>query len=460
MEELAVKFQRFESDFSLLDRHLKTTENEAWYFWSCLRVEVFDLIATKKLQLQPKFHKKRSFTLKNLFNSAVYAVTRNPIFIKKNQKLFLNHPRRIQLEDGYFHDIYVDFLTEKEDTHLEFSFNGLHFNPINHKKSYYTDFIQLCAKIYQKLHSSAFCLAPNDTEFIGQVEIEFEIRFGFKLNLMSLLTNRYAFWYPRKALFKKFLQWKRPKVLVLVVNYGHEFLISAAQELKIPVVELQHGTIFPEHMGYSFPQSRKKYFPDYLLTFGPAWSHYTPIPLPDSQIIPIGYAYLEKFMRHDTAKKDVLVVVSQPTIGKDLAQYVLKLLSDSDFCSRVTVIYKMHPQEKLVWKEQYPELNHPQIKIAGDEPIYKLFSESKWALGVYSTALFEALAFKCHVFILDLPPAKVILKYLENSPMAKKVTTEKSLINSLAYEPLNENFDFFFTSNAKQNFDRFIRQFD
>jgi hypothetical protein len=81
---------------------------------------------------------------------------------------------------------------------------------------------------------------------------------------------------------------------------------------------------------------------------------------------------------------------------------MLKLINlFSDF----QISYKLHPAEYFSYKKYsaYSKLSeYENVTFCLDCNLYQLMSVSKIQIGVFSTALFEGLAFSCKTYLLNL----------------------------------------------------------
>jgi hypothetical protein len=253
-------------------------------------------------------------------------------------------------------------------------------------------------------------------------------------------------------LYKRLLDRVRPEVAVIVVSYGKETFIEACQSNGIPVVELQHGVIHPDHLGYSYSGSRtKEMFPDYLLTWGEFWEDRVEFPIPDERVIPVGYPYLEQRRNQytDVASKDQILFISQGTIGEQLSKFAIKVDQHPDI--DYNVVYKLHPGEYDRWREEYPWLVNADFEaINGSEPpLYQLFAESSVQVGVGSTAVYEGLAFDLETYIYDYPGSEVLQPLVaENS--AEIVSSVEELAGKLGTGAGRFDRDRYFTPDATE----------
>ena len=114
------------------------------------------------------------------------------------------------------------------------------------------------------------------------------------------------------------------------------------------------------------------------------------------------------------------------------------------------VIYKLHPGEYATWRQNYPELveasSWDNFKVIdnSETPLYKLFAQSNYQVGAFSTAIYEGLMFNCKTFILDVPGVEY-LDDLINKNYVFKISDASDLIDNLdEFKPEDYDKNFFF----------------
>jgi CDP-glycerol glycerophosphotransferase (TagB/SpsB family) len=71
--------------------------------------------------------------------------------------------------------------------------------------------------------------------------------------------------------------------------------------------------------------------------------------------------------------------------------------------SAYRIRYKLHPGELLGWKDRYPWLDRSSIEVIDQlTDVYEEFVRADVVVGVYSTAIYEAVAFGLPVLLVDL----------------------------------------------------------
>ena len=173
-------------------------------------------------------------------------------------------------------------------------------------------------------------------------------------------------------------------------------------------------------------------FPDYLFTFGDYWTEAVEYPIPDEQIISVGYPYLEEEMKKysEIDSKDQIAFVSQEMIGEGLSQFAVELAEYNAF--DYDIVYKLHPGEYDRWKEAYPWLLDADLEVVdgSGRELYRLFAESTAQIGVGSTALYKGLASDLETYIYDLPGSSVLQPLIDDGS-ASLVTSVGELVSSL-----------------------------
>lgn len=455
------KFNEFENSLLIFE------DKEMVEYWYAVRYSIYNTILSK-LKINDKAHTspininelKHFNLLKFIGKMLKQSFERNPFFSNKETNyLILGHPRRKLEKDGFYWDIYSDPIIDNFIGHkerflvLEHAQRWSHYKPPKTKNLYYLDSILLNS--YIRKNVKKFSIDSIVFTYGKNIENEISREFNVYVPVTQMLISVIKKYKSSKKLYSKLIKKFNPEIVFIVCSYGKEIFIEAAKDLNKPVVELQHGIITPYHVGYDYRNGKtKKNFPDYLLTFGPKWKMMANFPIPQERIIPVGFPYLEMKKKEYTniTKKDQILFISQGTIGKELSQFAVKLAKKNH---HIKVIYKLHPGELAKWKHDYHELAEAEKLncidvIEGFKPsLYQLFAESKWQIGVYSTALFEGLAFYCTTYIVNLPGAE----YMDSLISAGTV----KLVNSpddVDFSSADHNFNVedYFTSNWQVNF--------
>jgi len=257
---------------------------------------------------------------------------------------------------------------------------------------------------------------------IAELDARLSRRIGRPISTGPILAPVLVKYLVDHAFYRRMLAVHRPEVVYCVVAYsGLAPLVAAAREAGIRSVELQHGVISRYHLGYSYPGvdfAKLAYFADQLYSWGEPWDTLMDVPVPEARRVPYGFRYFE----HEAARYRGLpreprriMVISQGTIGRELAQSVLRLWPRlaSAGC---TLDYKLHPSEKARWRE-YPALvelsKQPNVTIRTEGNLYDLMARCEWQLGVYSTALYEGHALGLKTALVRLPGIEYMNRWFE-----------------------------------------------
>jgi len=457
------KFIRMEKRLNLF-----SFESDGMYIWERIRFRVFREVAIKLLSSPTRrlyFFKanivdKLKLSLLMLKNSVFH----NPFFAKEVDFLFLGHPCRRKMDDGYYWDIYTDPVIEQfRGKYKTATIEGYRFmkypGPPKTRRIYYDGIIKLAA-IVRKCFIKYKPTAEID-KFIMLLEKGIEDDSNVRMRLRELVYNVLEERYFEVPVIKALLKKINPRIVFVLISYASENIIEAAKQLKIPVVELQHGIITKYHLGYSYDKnSPKRNFPDYLFTFGNFWGESTEFPIPKDRIIPVGFPFLEEYKKKrkfNIAKQNQMIFVpgAMTDMISKFAIHTARLLD-----GRVKIIFKLHPKEnKLQWRDKYPLLHQASREnlitvISGDKPaIYDLFVQAKWVVGVGSTAIYESIVFDCVPFIINIGAADYMKPLFANGA-AKLVNTPEEI--DLDFRPAKISKDYFFADNWKVNFENAV----
>jgi hypothetical protein len=448
-----VMFKRFERECSLFD-----LEIDGVPIWERVRLRVFREIKpqTGSGQAHTSIDKDTTDFLKGLSLWIRNFISRNPYFTSENKYLFIGHPRRQKKPDGFWWDPYCDPIHENcslDSIHFEMPYLLDHRTPAKTESLRYLEFIHYSGTIQRKLGLHGITLNSDTVARLKEVETEIEQRFNAHVDLTSqvqrLLRNRRC----RLWLYERLLDRVNPEVVVVVVSYGKHTLIEACKRKNIPVVELQHGIIYPEHLGYSFAgEKTKTLFPDYLLTWGDFWSVDIEFPITDDRIISVGYPHIEqsKNKYSNTTSRKQILFISQGTIGEQLSKFAMEVAQHPDIDH--DIVYKLHPGEYDRWQDEYPWLLNADFEIISNSgpSLYELFTDSSVQVGVYSTAVYEGLAFDLETYVYDCSGSGILNPLIKNGA-AELVSSVDELTTSLGTRKNSFESDYYFAPNATES---------
>ena len=471
VKEIGDNFFEIEEKYNLNHKKIQGV-----YFWQIIRMYLYYDI-TKKLNTF-KSAQQKSLSLKDKIKTFLPFLKNSILFnpLSKNYQkdiLIFDHPRKVFYKNKYI-DIYSYFLQDhiknnnKSYEIIESPYLNKHYTEKSEKIKY-NDRILFGSYIHKKIRKLNF--TDKELKLINDIEKEINNRYNININLKPIIKDHILnFKYDYRE-YKKLLNKRRPKQVYLVVAYENKALVAACHDLNIPIYELQHGTISKYHMGYSYPYEKVKnnrtieYFPDKLLSFGEYWKYACNYPIKKENIQAIGFSYFEensKKFKKITKKNKQILFISQGVIGEYLSKFAYELLEiinqeNKDF----NIIYKLHPGEYNNWQENYPELvearkdNKFTVIDNSKTPLYKLFAESKYQIGAFSTGLYEGLQFDCITYIVNLPGIEY-LDTLIKKGIVKKVNSPKDLFDNIKFKPNEYNKNYFFKPFDKKLFNNIL----
>lgn len=471
------EFLKIEKKYDLY--HL---EIEGVQCWQYVRFNLWnDKICTEQLGLASAVAKQGKAEVVSRILGTLFYILFHPERRKQHQAdvCFIAHERRIKNRDCY-ECLYTDRLAEIYYPHvisLEKTYKMKHMRPAKTKYLFYTDLIsikgEMCCYMQMLLKTRHYKKTRQEIQRLFHEPIEKIVK-SFHLKTQGEEIER---WLIKAVLevralknyYNKLLDKIQPKVIVEVVGYSKMCMVlnELAKKRGIRTIELQHGTMHSDHVGYHFadgcgpiPQ-----FPDILFVFSDYWKRCSNVPIKDEMIKVVGYPYFEqKLHQYPKVKKDGktnILFISQGTIGDELsnlaADLVKRLPSD-----KYHIIYKLHPEEFTYWKERYSCLLGSDIEVVGnfERSIYEYFAISDIQVGVYSTAIFEGLGFDLRTFIYRIGYAHTMEElcgqgyavFVESATELAKLIEDKAAGEKVSQE-------LFWKRNALENMQAEINQY-
>lgn len=411
---------KLENEFNLLNYEIDGVK-----VWQYQRHRIF-LALAREVGLYTQAHTKKN-NFRELFMAApsllYYSLFSNPISGNYQKDILVfSAGRKVQV-DGKYIDIYSEYLVNELPENSYEIIEELYLNkhlPASKKHRKHQDFQQVRTTIKSKL--SRFKLSELQFTFINEVEQGIKTGLNAEINLKSLLLNGYLTFKYDFEFYDTLIKKRKPKQIFLVCSYVYKLaLIAAAKQNGVETIEIQHGTIDKFHLGYSFPGYNSiDYFPDKMYFFGEYWKNCMTFPLKEENKIVYGFPYFRKQKEKFASikkKKGSVLIISQGTIGNHLSEF---LWENRDFLNDYEIIYKLHPGEYDRWKSDYPdlvklsELKNVTVVDNNNTNLYSYLAESEYVIGVYSTAIYEALAFDCKVMCVNLSGIEYLEDVIEN----------------------------------------------
>ena len=464
------------------------------YPWQLIRMYLYYEITRKTNVFESA--QQSSLSLFDKINSFLpfvkNSILSNPLSGKeKADVLIFDHPRKVIFKDEY-QDIYSYFLKDtlnqygKSFETIESPYLNQHFRSkenIKENNVKFNDRILLGSFINKTRNRGKLPFTEDERKLINTVKKELESIFKIEIDLFRIIEDHILNFHYDYKKYIELLEKRKPKWVFLVVAYENKALVAACKKMNIEIIELQHGTISPYHLGYSYPENTMKsngevkeieYFPDRILSFGDYWKNACPFPIESDKIISMGFPYFEEnskiYMKiaeeknnQDGENKQILFI-SQGVIGKYLSQLAYEIGTKTN--DNYKIIYKLHPGEYETWRENYEYLNKAvdefknfSVIDKSQHPLYELFSKSHYQVGAFSTAIYEGLAFNCKTFIIDVPGEEYLDDLISKS-IVKKVKNSEELIDYLNEEEIDfkeYDKDYFFKSYDESIFNEIFK---
>jgi len=447
--------------------------------WPVIRYAVLNKAISKHLNLQRAHAEFERKSLNQKLSYLSLSLLKKPWFVSQKDILFFVAARANTMKkEGKYFNVLTDYyaLAFREQTAiLEQSFRFSYKYPRYFPTIYYIDFMFLQgifkSKIFKKsVDKDSF---ENINGFLEYLKELFPMKLDDTfLNSLKELLMKYVLRIPYwEHSYKKLLEKFNPKIVFInTASYGggNALLTCWAHDLGIKVGEFQHGVISRTHLAYNYGNGiinsawYKKYLPDFLLLWGKYWGDQVKTP---SEKYIVGNAHIiEKRKQLETEdkkldrSKKVVLMISQGTLTStivELTRKLSKLLSDN-----FTIMYKLHPGE-VPFKERYKALLElPNVLVVYEGDIYDYIFNSNYIVGVYSTTLYESIAFRKPVFILKHPLSE---SYIDQKA-GKFFSDAEELVNLIleAGDEGNKNIlemEYFWASEWKHNYREFVKSF-
>jgi hypothetical protein len=403
-------------EFELAHGLFETTA-EGVHVWEWLRMPVTRVLATETgvtPETDSRVERMYRSYLRGLGDWLRYSVYRNPMFGPETDVLFFGHSRRKRWRDDEWWDIYTDPVSEQLDSDsvtVEHPYRLEHRTPAKTETLYYLDFVRHAPRILNALGVGTPSLSEQTRTELRDLEDAFKTGFGVTIDLIDRVRQTLLDRRVGRQFYGRVLDRLDPEIVVLVCSYGKETFVETCRERSVPVVELQHGIVHPQHTGYAYPGDRdKKTFPDYFFTFGEFWCDVVEYPVADERLVPVGYPYFDEAAAEfeDVVPDDKILVLSQPVAGERLARFAVEL--DEQPSLGYDIVFKPHPKCGDRWAEEYPVLTDTTVDVveSGDKQLYELFAESRVQVGASSTALYEGLDFDLDTYVVDTPSVSAV----------------------------------------------------
>jgi len=215
--------------------------------------------------------------------------------------------------------------------------------------------------------------------------------FGISFSVHSVILDAMATFEANRDYYRQLFAEHRPKAVVCIDNATLKGLFSAAKEMAIPTLELQHAELNRRNLGYSYPKSLSSSHPGLalptaLLTFSEYWNDVVHFPARTVSWIGNDYFYQERV----PARDDDILMVSAYHYHEALIELAHEL---AELVGQRKIYYKLHPHQ-FVDKAAIVQAcrSKSNIVVVSDElDLSELLKRCDHVVGVHSTVTYIAL---------------------------------------------------------------------
>ncbi|MGJ0308732.1 hypothetical protein [Aliarcobacter cryaerophilus] len=266
-------------------------------------------------------------------------------------------------------------------------------------------------------------------------------------------------------LYEDILKELQPKVIIEVSKTRKECCLFnyVAKKMGIKSIELQHGLFGKQEIAYNFLYKHDiNIFPDIFFTFGEYWTNNCRLGIYDCNKISIGFNYLNDYKIKEKKINDnrkIILFISEDITGKNLSKLACDLYKNIDL-NKYKIIYKLHPNEFYIWKQEYPELVDLKIEVVDSvySDLYYYFYISTYQVGVYSTALYEGIKFGLKTYLLYDKDYSVFSFPLNEFSNAKFINNYQELIFNIDENKNLINSELFWANDSINKFNQEINK--
>lgn len=430
---------------------------ESCYLWEYIRYNVFIIVSRKIKYVNDTYY----YYIPS--NKSKKKLEFSDLYFKKKDLLFFNMSRRQTVGDELCSP-FLDGLVEE----LEYSYYVLEIrnkeeqsNKIKTPNIKYLDLNKFACN-YEI--NKKYILYGN--KIIKLLEHDFNISFSKRDRteiynvIASAISNRKKLY----IYFKYILTLINPKAVV-VLGYGLSYvgyMIEAAKQMGIPVIEYMHGVI-----GFSVYYARisgdsQKICPDYIFTYSGYEKKYIKFPIQKCNIIPVGNAYYEKRIKwclnniKETKRKKKIMYISDNIINNLVIGYLIELMGylGEDY----QLVIKIREDER--WKKKYKALIDIGATVVGNygnKDIYEYLTDINYIIGTVSTVFAEASELPVYQIMIKTKYSSSSKMYIENG-FAVSYESAKDLAEDIKNDKLHIPNKKFYHSDSKISFNKALKK--
>ncbi|MDH4473119.1 MAG: hypothetical protein QE487_10975 [Fluviicola sp.] len=368
-------------------------------------------------------------------------------FTPKRKWLFLKISRFANPKTGKSYDAVADELFEvlKSDALAVETFKNAQTDITRLRHRYQTYHLFTYRKRYAKRH-----FKPGKTFVVSSV-ISKHFPNSLGENWDDLIQTTILEYRAEVNFAKRLLRKKQPTGLFF--TGGAKGFISAANQLGIETIEIQHSPLNKADIYYSYnPQidyTHLDSLPHYLLVNSEEWKERIFYP-PTFVTIGSDYFYNSSKLNLEVTERTTILFVSDPVNHDLIKQYILRFIDQND-TSDYRIVFKLHSAESDRCEEAKTAFRtHANVEvILNEQNISQLLDQSCATFIIYSTVAYQAIQKGLHVYLLktgyyeggydlfDLPNVRLI--DLEESIDLEEIKSEKTFEPLVFFEAFDQS---------------------
>ncbi len=377
-------------NFIQLEREIKAFDKqtqEGLYWWDIVRYSVFsELNNTIVREYKPavslrKNKIKHVFNiLKTVYNDIIY------ILLNRNKKYLFLLYSRIKNKDGLLEDPISDNylnLISNDSFLIESTFN------INTKLSHYDNTLLLLMK--KILPKKSYKI---DNQIFDQLRSKFKVNIDFEKLVDDELSNYYYSYLYYTVLLKVI----KPEICFIIQNGIQKAFFSAANDLSIKTIELQHCQANNTHIMYAYPDNinytHVSTFPNTFFTYSNFWNQ---VNYPVKHKISMGKETRNNNLHNNNNNNNIVFIFAN--IYTENMLYIAKRTARK--ISPDKVIIKLHPNQEneLLYITKEMEIFSNVDIIYTEESLHSILYRVSSIVMIQSTSIYEALQNHVKVFL-------------------------------------------------------------
>ncbi len=276
-------------------------------------------------------------------------------------------------------------------------------------------------------------------QILSFFENELDIKFTTKEKTILVTNVNYFILYHDElmARYKKIINKVKPKVVLYTMSYISEWIIltETLKEMGIPGIEILHGYVDNNCVAYNYSEvGLNNSLPDYIFAYSQIQKDVIKWGIPADHVRVVGNPWLEKrkkeFLNCNCEEKRKKTITFISSGNQAIEKYLVRLAKHIDH-NKYNIVFKLHPEEYASWRTIYQNLpNSIKIIDNNEKDIHFYLAQSDFVIGINSTALFEAAAYSCDIYILEEESCQS-MNILLKAGRASLVHTEEELFSGI-----------------------------